>query len=352
MIPPVVEGTAVGVRSPWRLAWQRLRRNRFGTVCGFAVVAMLAAVTVGPPVAEALLGHGPNDPLPYAVDFNAKPAGPWTRVPNVTTVIETDEYAIELPPPPQGTPSTLLIFGGDGPLGRDLFLRVLYGGQVSLAVAVGAALLAVLFGASLGGVAAYFGGWVDLVVGRLAELAMAFPVLLLLLMISSTGNPLDDVTLRGLIPEGVLSLITLIALFTWFYPARIVRARILTLRQQEFVVAAEMVGSGDARILRTHLLPHVVPELLVYGTLAVATNIMLEAGISFFNAGIKLPTASWGTMLSYTWGIGLQQVTTLELWFQPWTTVIPSLAIFSAVLAINQFGEALGEALGPSPLQR
>ena len=91
-----------------------------------------------------------------------------------------------------------------------------------------------------------------------------------------------------------MQLIVLIAAFTWFYPARIVRTQIQTLRHREFVEAAEMTGAGDARIMRTHLLPHVIPPLLVYGTLLVATNIMIEVGVTFLNAGIKLPTASWG----------------------------------------------------------
>jgi peptide/nickel transport system permease protein len=184
----------------------------------------------------------------------------------------------------------------------------------------------------------------------MTELAMAFPVLLLLLMLGSAGNPLEDVTLGGALNQGVLGLVVLIALFTWFYPARIVRSQVLSLRDREFVAAAEMIGAGNARIIRTHLFPHVVPELLVFGTLLVATNIMLEAGISFLNAGIKLPTASWGTLLSSAWGTGLAPTTTVQLWFQPWMTIVPSVAIFITVLAINQLGEALGDALGARPV--
>jgi peptide/nickel transport system permease protein len=336
----------VGGRSPWGLAWQRLRRDRIALASAAVLGAILLGVSAGAPVAGALLGHGPNDPYPYAVDFDQKPVGPWTRVPDIHSANADDFGVLDRPDPRAGT--TLLLLGGDGVLGRDLFLRTLYGGRVSLEVAFGAALLAVAIGMLLGATAAFFGGWIDALVGRLSELAMAFPVLLLLIMLGSVGNPLDGVTLGGVLNEGVVSLVVLIAAFTWFYPARIVRSRVLALRRQEFVEAAEMVGTGSFRTIRTHLLPHVVPELLVYGTLMIATNIMLEAGVSFLNAGIKLPTASWGTLLSSAWGTGLspgQQ----WLWFQPWLTIVPSAAIFLTVLAVNQLGEALGDAFGARP---
>jgi peptide/nickel transport system permease protein len=337
---------AASGRSPWELAWARLRRDKVAMASAVVLAVILFGVTLGAPIAGRMLAHGPNDPYPYAVDFYQKPVGPWTRVPDIHSAT-ADDYGVPDPPDPKAG-TTLLILGGDGVLGRDLFLRTLYGGRVSLEVALGAALLAVAIGAALGSAAAFFGGWIDSVVGRLSELAMAFPVLLLLIMLGSVGDPLDDVTLWGALNRGVVSLIVLIAAFTWFYPARIVRSRVLTLRDQEFVLAAEMVGSRSSRTIRSHLLPHVVPELLVYGTLMVATNIMLEAGVSFLNAGIKLPTASWGTLLSSAWGTGLspgQQ----WLWFQPWLTIVPSLAIFLTVLAVNQLGEALGDALGSRP---
>src|SRR5262245_12447240 len=337
----------VGGRSPWRLAAERLRRDRVAMASAVLLGLVLFGVTIGGPLAERLLGHGPNDPFPYAVDFYAKPVGPWTHVPDINPS-PGGAYG-ELPPPPPEAGATLLILGGDGQLGRDLFLRVLYGGRVSLEVAIGAALLALAIGALLGLTAAFFGGWVDAVVGRLTELAMAFPVLLLLLMLGSAGNPLDEVTLGGSLNDGVLSLIVLIALFTWFYPARIVRSQVRVLRGREFVEAAQMIGARQGRILRSHLLPHVVPDLVVYGTLLVATNIMLEAGISFLNAGVKLPTATWGTLLSSAWGTGLSPTPTVQLWWQPWMTLVPSAAIFVTVLAFNMLGEALGEALGAGP---
>jgi peptide/nickel transport system permease protein len=199
----------------------------------------------------------------------------------------------------------------------------------------------------LGATAAFFGGWIDALVGRLSELAMAFPVLLLLIMLGSVGNPLDGVTLGGVLNEGVVSLVVLIAAFTWFYPARIVRGQIMSLRHKEFVEAAQMVGARDSRILRTHLLPHVLPPLLAYGTLLVATNIMIEVGVTFLGAGIKLPTASWGSLLAQTWGSVLNPNAYNPATVQPWLTLAPSLAIFATVFSLNQFGEGLREATDP-----
>ena len=251
-------------------------------------------------------------------------------------------------PPPAGTGKTLLVLGADGSLGRDELQRLLYGGRVSLTVAVGAALLALLIGTTLGTVAAFFGGWIDSVISRFTDLVMAFPVLLLAIVLGSTfSKKLDDITLGGALNQGVLSLILLIGLFTWFYPARIVRSLIMSLRGREFVEAAEMVGSSDARIMRTHLFPHVLPALAVWATLAVATNIMLEAGITFLGVGIKLPTSSWGTMLAATWGTVLSPLPYNPTTFSPWLTILPSAAIFLTVLALTLFGEGLREAFDP-----
>jgi peptide/nickel transport system permease protein len=145
----------------------------------------------------------------------------------------------------------------------------------------------------------------------------------------------------------VFQLILIIGAFTWFYPARIVRTQIQSLRHREFVEAAQMVGARDGRIVRTHLLPHVVPPLLAYGTLLVATNIMIEVGVTFLGAGIKLPTASWGSLLAQTWGSLLNPNPYNPATTQPWLTLCPSLAIFLTVFALNQFGEGLREATDP-----
>jgi len=266
-----------------------------------------------------------------------------------TPVMSGDNpFVFKHPDPPKGTGKTLLLLGADSALGRDEFLRVLYGGRVSLEIAAGAALLAILIGLLLGSIAGFYGGWTDAVISRFTDLVMAFPLLLFLVLIGSLfAHGLTDWTFHGLINQGVFQLILIIGAFTWFYPARIVRAQIMSLRHKEFVEAAQMVGARDSRIVRTHLLPHVLPPLLAYGTLLVATNIMIEVGVTFLGAGIKLPTASWGSLLAQTWGSVLNPNAYNPATVQPWLTLVPSLAIFATVFSLNQFGEGLREATDP-----
>jgi peptide/nickel transport system permease protein len=301
---------------PWRIAFRRLRRDPVAVVCGIVVVAILFSVTAGAPLAEHLLGHGPNDQFPYAASADRRPVGPWTHVPDTFQLGESPngDNGITLPPPPPGTGETTFVLGADGPLGRDEFLRLLYGGRVSLAVALLATLLAVLIGTVLGALAGWAGGFVDATISRFTDLVMAFPYLLFLVMIgSAVSGGITNVTLGGALNRGVLQLVLLIGAFTWFYPARIVRTHVQGLRHAEFVEAAAMTGARDGRIVRTHLLPHVVPPLVVYAT----------------------------------WGNLLQPNPYNPASTQPWLTVFPSLAIFFTVFCLNQLGEGLREALDP-----
>lgn len=343
-----LDGPPPRAESPSRLAWRRLRHDRAALISGCFLVFLVFAVLPGAPLLGWAVGHGPNDLFPYAVDESLRPTGPWSWVPDTSAVPDIDPNTFTHSAPPAGTGTTLLVLGADGSLGRDELQRLLYGGRVSLLVAVGATVLALLIGTTLGTLAAFFGGWVDGVVSRFTDLVMAFPVLLLAIVLGSTiSGKLDHVTLGGALNDGVLSLVLLIGLFTWFYPARIVRSLILSLRGREFVEAAEMIGASDAKIMRTHLFPHVIPALAVWATLAVATNIMLEAGITFLGVGIKLPTPSWGTMLAATWGTVLSPQPYNPATFSPWLTLIPSLSIFVTVLALTLFGEGLREAFDP-----
>src|SRR5919206_1626628 len=279
--------------------WARLKRDRLAVASAAFLACVVAAIAIGPPIAERVLGHGPNDPFPYAVNANLRPVGPLARVPDLNTSSTTDAFGRV----PRGTPTTIFILGGDGPLGRDMFERLLVGGRISLEVAVGATLLAIALGLLFGGVAGYFGGWVDAAVGRLTDLIMAFPLLLLLILLGNTvGERLSLVTLHGLLQPGVVSLVLLIGVFAWFYPARIVRGEVAALKEREFVESARMIGASEWRILRSHIFPHVLPVLLAYSSFLVATNILIEAGLSFLNVGIRLPTASWGSLLTNAWG--------------------------------------------------
>jgi peptide/nickel transport system permease protein len=350
MTSPVDGGTgeAPRPRGQWALVWRRLKRDRVALGCGVFLAILVFAVGPGAPLYGEVIGHGPNEFFPYAVSIGLRPAGPFTVTWDTPQTADTDPFAFHHKDPPKGTPKTLLLLGADSQLGRDEFLRILYGGRVSLEVAVGAAVLAILIGTVLGATAGYFGGLVDALISRFTDLVMAFPLLLFLVMVGSFfANGLTRWTLHGALNQGVFQLIVIIGAFTWFYPARIVRAQIQSLRDREFVDAARMVGARDGRIMRTHLLPHVVPPLLAYGTLLVATNIMIEVGVTFLGAGIKLPTASWGSLLAQTWGSILNPLSYNPATAQPWLTLCPSIAIFLTVFALNQFGEGLREATDP-----
>jgi peptide/nickel transport system permease protein len=349
LLPERGSTQVVPAASPWRLGWRRLRRDRVAIASGIFLVALVLAVFPGAKIASMALNHGPDDLYPYAVDNDTlRPFGPWAHVPDTHQLApQTEDF--ETPPPPKGTPDTVFILGADGPLGHDLFLRLLYGGQVSLEVGVGATLIALLIGLTLGVLAGWLGGLVDGAVSRLTDLVMALPILLLLLMVGTgLGDGLRRFTFWGVLNEGVVQLMLLIGVFTWYYPARIVRAQMLSLRGREFVEAASMVGARGFRIVRKHLFPHLIPSLVVYGTIMVATSVMLEVGVTFLGAGIQLPTSSWGSLLQQQWGSVLNPTITTPSNFQPWPTIVPSVAIFLTVLALNQLGEGLREALDPA----
>jgi peptide/nickel transport system permease protein len=339
-VPDVHPGASPGprsvdppVRSPRAIAFARLRRDRAAVAALSLAAGLLLACFVGGPLLARVLGHGPNDLFPYAVDENLRPVGPLSRVPDLHAAT-VDEYG-QITPPPPGTETTLLVLGGDGALGRDLFLRLLYGGQASIEVGVLAAVIALLIGISLGALAGMLGGVVDAFVSRLSEIVMAFPILFLLVLVgaSAFGSYLQGITF-------------LIGLFTWFYPARLVRTQLVSLRRSEFVDASLVAGAGRSWIFRKHLLPHLGPSLLTWGTLAVATGILLEIGITFLNAGVRLPTATWGRILADTWGSPLAPSRYNPYAVTLWPTIFASAAIFLAVVALHEIGEALQRVYG------
>jgi peptide/nickel transport system permease protein len=332
----------------WRIALRRLKRDKVAMASAATLVLVLVACFAGGPIVSKLVGHGPDDIFPYAAR-SQKPAGPWTHVANTSVIESLDPNS----PQPKKFGTTLLVLGADGTLGRDELLRVLYGGRVTLGVAFGGALLALLIGLVLGSIAGYFGGFVDTVISRFTDLVMTFPLLLFVVAIgyTATGDRLTEVTFGDTLPKGVVALILLIGLFTWFYPARIVRTEILALRQREFVEAATASGASSAWILRRHLYPHVVPSLLVWGAIAVATNIMLEAGVTFLGAGIRIPTASWGSLLASTWGSLANPQLYNPVTFSQWPTIVPTIAILVTVVALNQLGESLRSVLDPRAIR-
>ncbi len=263
---------AVRARGYWEQVWIRFRRDKVAITGGVFIIVLVFAAFAGAPIASWLLGHGPND-LFTAGGVNQTtllPVGPWSHISTAPYAGAAGHWG-----------TTLFILGADGTTGRDEFLRLLYGAQVSLEIACIATIVGMMIGVTLGAIAGYFGGWIDTIISRLTELVMAFPLLLFAIALGSTIGPrLNDVTL-GFLGNGVLSLVVVISIFSWFYPARIIRAQVLSLREKEFIEAARMVGASDLRIIKSHLLPHLVAPIIVYSTLVFAQNILFEAGLSY-----------------------------------------------------------------------
>jgi peptide/nickel transport system permease protein len=325
----VAEPEAVVARGYWDQVWRRFRRDKIAIAGGLFIVFLLLTAYIGAPIAKRLLGHGPDDQFAGGLDPKTLlPVGPWTHVSTSPYLGAVGHYT-----------STLFVLGGDGQLGRDEFLRLLYGAQTSLEVAIGATVLSITVGVIMGAMAGFFGGVTDTIVSRLTEIVMAFPILLFIIALASTvGDRLNKITLGGIFGEGVVTLVLVLGFFGWYYPARIVRAQVLSLREKEFIEAARMVGASDARIIRSHLLPHLVAPIIVLSTITVAQFILAEAGLSFLGIGIQEPTPSWGQLLS----VGPSYYLT-----QPWLMVWPGLAVLLATLAFNLLGDGLRDAFDP-----
>jgi ABC-type dipeptide/oligopeptide/nickel transport system permease subunit len=328
-IAPVGAAQAVKARGYWELVWSRFRRDRLAVLSVGFIVFLLFSSFVLAPVFAHILGHGPNDIFADGVDpHSLAPVGPWTHISTAPYPGASGHFT-----------TTLLPLGADGSLGRDLFLRLLYGAQTSLEVALLATAWSVGLGVIMGLMAGYFRGWVDTIVSRVTEITMAFPALLFIIALASTvGDSINNITFGGLIGPGVFTLFVVFSVFGWFYPARIIRAVVLSLREKEFIEAARMTGSSDWRIIRSHILPHLVAPITVYSTLSVAGFILGEAGLSFLGVGIKQPTASWGNLL----GVAPDYYTV-----QPWLMVWPGLAVLITTLAFNLLGDGLRDAFDP-----
>jgi ABC-type dipeptide/oligopeptide/nickel transport system permease subunit len=323
------DAVRVRARGYWEQVWLRFRRDRVAIAGGVFILLLIFCAFAGGPIAAHYLGHGPNDQF-FAGGVDQKtllPVGPLTWVSEAPYAGAIGHFG-----------KTIFILGASDTTGRDEFLRLLYGAQVSLEVACIATIVGMLIGILMGATAGYFGGWVDTIISRLTEMVMAFPLLLFAIALGSTVGPrLNDVTF-GFLGKGVLTLVLVISVFSWFYPARIIRAQVLSLREKEFIEAARMIGASDARIIKSHLLPHLVAPIIVYSTLVFAQNILFEAGLSFLGVGIQLPTASWGNLLS-----SAPQYYTA----QPWLMLWPGLAVLLTTLSFNLLGDGLRDAFDP-----
>jgi peptide/nickel transport system permease protein len=276
--------------SPTRRALQRFIRNRAALAGLVGIVVLLVLVTSYP----LWLGFGPN-----SVDLLARNAAPGGRH----------------------------LLGTDG-VGRDVLARLMQGGRTSLLVAFLSVSISLAIGFVVGAVAAFGGRWADSIAMRLVDLAMTLPPVILLLVIAS-------ITGTGLWPT-----VWVIALLSWPVLARMVRARLLEVRQRDFVIAARGMGAGVGHLLWRHGLPNSADILLVYATLQIANAILLEAGLSFLGLGIAPPEASWGNMMN-----AAQSTIVLEQYV--WLWMAPGAALVLAVLAINFIGDGLRDAFDP-----
>jgi peptide/nickel transport system permease protein len=320
------EGT-VRARGYWEQVWRRLRRDKVAIGSAVFIVFLFLAAFVGAPLAARILGHGPNEIFigSNAIDADLLPAGP------LTSITYFDQLTGE-------QKETFFVLGASDELGRDEFLRLLYGAQVSLEVAVMSTLGVMIIGVLLGAIAGYYRGWIDTIISRVTEITMAFPALLFIIALAATVGPrLDNVTF-GIFGKGVVTLFLVFTLFGWFYPCRIMRAQTLSVREKEYIEAAQMVGASDWRIVRSHVLPHLVAPMIVFSTLIVASYVLGEAGLSFLGLGIKTPTASWGNLLAEAPRFYTQQ---------PWLMVWPGMAVLLTTLAFNLLGDGLRDAFDP-----
>ena len=321
-----VEGE-IEARGYWENIWRTFKQDKVAIGGGVTVIFLILLCYAGGPIFSRILGHGPNTLFFNAVTEGGYPVGPWAHVKNAPYVGATGHFSTVFMP-----------LGADGAQGRDEFLRLLYGGRVSLEVAIFATIISLALGVVLGAAAGYFGGLIDIVISRVTELVMAFPVVLFIIALSAVAGPqLNSITF-GFLQPGVFTITMVLSVFGWFYPARIARAQVLSLREKEFVEAARMVGSSDARIIRSHLLPHLVAPMIVLGTISVGQNVLAEAGLSFLGIGIQDPVSSWGSLLEEAPQFYLQV---------PWLMLWPGLAVLITTLSFNLLGDGLRDAFDP-----
>jgi peptide/nickel transport system permease protein len=224
-------------------------------------------------------------------------------------------------------PPTLKHLMGTDELGRDLFTRVLYGGRISLTIGIFAALVGTLFGTLIGAMAGFYGKQIDNILMRFTDIAFSIPTLPLLIVVSSFT--------KASLPVIVL----VIGLLSWMATARVVRGTILSIKEQEYIIAARMIGVRNGRIIFRHILPNTFSAIVVGATLSVGGAIITESVLSFLGLGVQPPVPSWGNML---------QDSQATMASKPWLTIFPGLAILITVLCINFIGDGLQDAIDPT----
>ena len=284
-------------RSPWRLAMERLMRDRAALI-SLIVIFLIIAMAVLAPLFAHFTGHGVYEQYrDTGLSVDGLPVAPNSEFP----------------------------FGTDD-LGRDVLVRVAYGARISLIVGVLATALTVSIGTLVGLAAGYFGKIVDTILARLIDVMLSIPFLLFAISLASVFQP------------SLTIVIVVLGIFGWSSVARIVRGQVLSVREREYIEAARAMGAGPWRIMFVDILPNVLAPIIVYSTLLIPVSIVGEATLSFLSVGVQPPTADWGQMIAEA--SGYYQVA-------PWFLIFPSLALLITTLAFNIFGDGVRDAFDP-----
>ena len=286
------DGTAAVFLEPRRQrgVWSRFRRHRLALI-GSVVLFIIAFGAIAAPVIA------PHDP--FSIDLKA-----YRKPPSADHPLGTDSS------------------------GRDVFARLLYAGRVSLSVGLVAVSIYTAIGLALGSLAGFYGGWLDSLIMRLADIVLAFPAIVIIITIVAVVGP------------SIFNVMLVIGLLGWPPIARIIRGDFLSLRERDFVIAARSAGARDSRIIFRHVLPNALAPVIVAATFGVAYAILLEAGLSFLGLGVQPPTPSWGNMLTDAQSI-------IVLQSMPWMWIPPGIMVAVAILSINFIGDGLRDALDP-----
>jgi peptide/nickel transport system permease protein len=289
---PAIQG-----RSQWWLTWQRLRHDKMA-VAAMITIVLVALCAILAPVFSAIVGHGPNAVYPnIGLASDGDPLGP-----SKTFLLGTDE------------------------LGRDLFVRIMYGTQISLFVGIVTTLIGTFCGVTVGLVAGYFGGWVDAILARIVDTVLAFPYIVLALALAVVFGPSLPIV------------IGIISFFSWAAIARVVRGQALSLKEKEYIEAAKSLGAGPWRIMFIDIFPNLLAPVLVLATLSIPAAIVFEATLDYLGLGVQPPTASWGNILA-----GAQSYYPVAWWY----LVFPALALVITTVAFNLLGDGVRDAMDP-----
>jgi peptide/nickel transport system permease protein len=319
----------------WRIVWRQFRRRSLAVV-GLVTLVVLAIVALAAPLLAndvpiyAQIG-GETYILPAFFDYedlarqdwkNWKPgAGDMAILPIVPFSPLSQDLRDRKAPP------TAEHWLGTDDRGRDVLARLIWGTRISMSIGFVAVGISVLIGVVLGALAGYYGGWVDIVLQRLMEIWMCFPVFFLLLAIIA------------FFPPNILLIMVVIGIIRWTGVARLVRGEFLKLRESEYVLAAKASGLSDVRVMFRHILPNSLAPVLVNATFGVAGAILIESSLSFLGFGVPPPEPSWGELLKQS-----QRLISSGVW---WLVIFPGLAIFITVVAFNLVGEGLRDAMDP-----